>query len=357
MPRPRPPHLQRQVTQHGRIVWYVRIGKGRRTRIKAEFGTPEFDAEYRVALAGNPRPAKGAPTTGTLAWLIERYRETTNWRDLSLATRRQRENIFKQVIATAGQDRLIHFTTATIEKGRDRRAATPFQARHFLQAMRGLFRWAHKAKHVRHDPTFGVDDLARPKSEGFPAWTEDNVTAYEKRWPIGTRQRVWLDMLLYTGLRRGDVCRLGKQHVRNGTATLTTEKTGTVVSLPILPVLQATLDAGPCGDLAFIVGARGMPLVKEAFGNTFAEAAREAGVKKSCHGLRKIAATRCAENEATLPQMNAIFGWTGSAMALKYIEAANRRRLAAQAMDKLNDSGTSIPSPEGKVRAAEPKAS
>jgi hypothetical protein len=71
--------------------------------------------------------------------------------------------------------------------------------------------------------------------------------------------------------------------------------------------------------------------------------------------LRKIAATRCAENGATLPQMNAIFGWTGARMALKYIEAANRQRLAAEAMDKLNDQRTSIPSPKGQVRALEPK--
>src|SRR5262249_5835560 len=28
MPRPRPPHLHRQVTRHGKAVWYVRIGKG-----------------------------------------------------------------------------------------------------------------------------------------------------------------------------------------------------------------------------------------------------------------------------------------------------------------------------------------
>ena len=44
MPRPRPPHLQRQVTRHGKAVWYVRMGKGRRTRIRATFGTPDFDA-------------------------------------------------------------------------------------------------------------------------------------------------------------------------------------------------------------------------------------------------------------------------------------------------------------------------
>jgi integrase len=166
---------------------------------------------------------------------------------------------------------------------------------------------------------------------------------------------VWLDVLLYTGLRRGDAARLGRQHVRHGVATLATEKTGTLVSLPILPVLQRTLDAGPCGDLSFIVGGKRRPPTKESFGNLFRQACRAAGVNKSCHGLRKIAATRCAEKGATLPQMNAIFGCTGSRMALKYIEAANRKRLAAQAMDKLNDERTSNPSRGGEVRVLEPK--
>src|SRR6516225_7787297 len=102
MPRPRPRFLQRHVTQHGRVVWYVRIGRGPRTRIRAAFGTPEFDAEYQAALIGNPRPAKARAAAGTLAWLIERYRETTAWTDLSLATRRNRENHFRRVIEKAG---------------------------------------------------------------------------------------------------------------------------------------------------------------------------------------------------------------------------------------------------------------
>src|SRR5262249_41844812 len=111
MPRPRPPNLQRQITQHGKAVWYVRIGRGPRTRIRAPFGTPEFDAEYRAALAGKPRPAKAGATAGTLAWLIERYRETTAWTDLSLATRRNRENHFKKVIETAGHQSIRAIAT------------------------------------------------------------------------------------------------------------------------------------------------------------------------------------------------------------------------------------------------------
>jgi integrase len=213
MPRPRPPHLHRETTRHGKSVWYVSIGRGKRIRIKAAFGAPDFDAEYQAAVTGEAMAAKGT-SSGTLAWPFERYRETPAWRGLSLATRKQREAIIAQVIKTAGNQPFAKIARATVIAARDRRAATPAQARHFLETMRGLFKWAAKASMVKVDLTIGVEDPARPKGSGFPVWTEDQVAAYERRWPLGTRQRVWLDVLLYTGLRRGDAVRLGRQHVR-----------------------------------------------------------------------------------------------------------------------------------------------
>lgn len=77
MPRPRPLHLHREATRHGRLVWYVRRDKGPRIRIRAEYGTPEFEAEYQAALTGTPPCKHAGPTAGSLAWLITRYRETT----------------------------------------------------------------------------------------------------------------------------------------------------------------------------------------------------------------------------------------------------------------------------------------
>jgi integrase len=355
MPRPRPPHLQRQITRHGKPVWYVRIDHGLRIRIRAEYGTPEFDAEYRAALTGAP-VRKAAPLQSTLSWLLTRYRETTAWTSLSEATRRQRDNIFKGVIDTAGDEPYTRITTDHILAGRERRASTPAQARNFLDAMRGLFRWAKDAGFVKTDPTVGVANPPRKTGEGFIPWTEDHATAYEARWPIGTRQRVWLDVLLYSGLRRGDAVRVGRQHVRGG--SIKTEKSGFTLEVPviILPVLQATLDAGPCGDLTFIVGENGRPLTKESFGNQFKDACKAAGVPGSAHGVRKIAATRAADNGATEAQLMAIFGWTDPKMAAHYTRTANRRRLAAEAIDKLNAPGTSIPSPLHPVRAAGEKA-
>jgi integrase len=334
MPRPRPPYLSREATRHGKPVWYVRRA-GKRVRLRAEYGTPEFEAEYQAALATAPRPQKGDPEAGTLRWLVARYRETNAWQSLSLATRRQRENILKQALATAGDRPIARITTETIAAGRDRRSKTPFQARHFLDTMRGLFRWAAKAKLCRIDPTMGVEDPTIPKTDGFPIWTEEHVTAYEKRWPIGTRQRVWLDVMLYTGLRRGDAVRFGRQHVRDGVGAIKTEKTGTEVTLPVLPVLATTLAAGPCGELAFIANTHGKPFTKESFGNAFSDACRGAGIPCSAHGVRKLAATRMANNGATSAQLKSIFGWTSDRMASLYTRTADRRRLAIESMHKL----------------------
>src|SRR5262249_4494691 len=153
---------------------------------------------------------------------------------------------------------------------------------------------------------------------GFPIWTAEEVQRYEQRWSVGTKERVWLDVLLYTGLRRGDAVTLGKQHVRNGVATLRTEKAqGEItVTLPILPVLEATLKVGPVGDLAFICGDRGKSLTKESFGNLFRKAVLAAGIEgKSAHGLRKVGAVRAAEAGATVAELEAIFGWRGGRMA------------------------------------------
>jgi integrase len=363
MPRPRPPFLHRETTRHGKVVWFVRIGKGPRTRIRAEYGTADFDAAYKAAIDGEAVTAPGKAGNGTLEWLIDRYRDSAAWLVLSLATRRQRENIFKGAIATAGRKPYRLIRQETIKVGKKRREHTPAQARNFLDAMRGLFRWAVGADHLKSDPTAGVENPPRPKGPGFVKWSEQEVDRYQSYWPIGTRQRVWLDVLLYTGLRRGDAVLLGRQHVRDGMATLATEKGGEtiVVTIPILPVLQATLDAGPTGDLAFICGERGLPLTKESFGNLFKAACVEAGVvgkKKAAHGLRKVGATRAAENGATDKELDALFGWVGGNTSKIYTREADRKRLAIGAAGKLarNETATSIPAPGLPVRAGIKKA-
>lgn len=347
MPRPRKPHLHRERNRHGAHVWYVRRGKGPRYRLRSEYGSDAFNAEYDAAIQGKASP-HGRPISGTLQWLWDAYRKSDAWKALSAATRKQRENIMLHVLKANGAEPFGALQSADIVDGLDRRSDTPSAARNFLDTMRGLFQWAKARHHVRVDPTAEVKPPKRRRTPGFAAWTREDVAAYQKKWPVGTAQRVWLDVLLYTGLRRGDAARVGPGYVQDGVVTIATEKSGEkiIVTLPILDVLQATLEAGPVGDKTWIVGTRGKPFVKEAFGNAFSEAAGEAGVEKSAHGVRKIAATIAAENGATEAELDAIFGWTGGRMAAHYTRLANRAKLAAQAAKKLK----SIPALDLKVR-------
>ncbi len=350
MPRPRKPHLHRERNRHGVHVWYVRKGKGPRYRLRSEFGSEAFNEEYQAALQG--RKFEALQAGESLRWLWDSYRKSGDWSALSAATRRQRENIMLHVIKLAGDEPFVAIKQDHIVAGLDRRADTPSAARNFLDTMRGLFRWAKARRHVRSDPTSGVKSPKKRKGSGFAAWTRADVDAYQKRWPIGTPQRVWIDVLLYTGLRRGDAAVIGNRHVsEEGILSIETEKTDTPVVMPVLAVLQRTLLAGPRGRDTWIVGPRGHSYAKEAFGNVFSEAAQAAGVDKSAHGVRKIAATIAAENGATEAELDAIFGWTGGRMASHYTRQANRAKLAANAAEKLQ----SIPAPELKVRGLSDK--
>ncbi len=338
MPRPRPLYLHRKVTRHGRVVWYYWRGHGPRVRLPDDYGSAEFMAAYHAAASGQaasaPEKAKDAPES--LAWLIARYRQSAAWAALSMATRRQRENIFLHVIKSAGRFPFAKVTRGDIAAGRDRRATTPAAANNYLKTMRALFRWALESDMITVDPTIGVKAI-KLSGEGYHVWTPEEIAAFEARWPIGTRERLALAVLLFTGLRRGDAARLGRQHIRNGVISLRTEKTGTPVMIPVLPVLQEIIDASPTGDLALIATRDGRPMTKESFGNWFRDACKAAGVPGSAHGLRKAGATRAAEAGATLHELNAIFGWSGMKMAGHYTEKADRARLAARAMGKLTN--------------------
>lgn len=339
MPRPRPPHLQRAVSRHGKVVWFVQMRRGApKIRIRGEYGTPDFDAAYQGAVSGAVVTGKPEITAskGTLEWAWLLYMQSASWQSKSAATRRQRENIMKHVLASAGSRPLSAINDVAISEGVDRRAKTPSQAKNFAQTMRQFFKWLKKAKIVSENPCDGLELPKRPKTGGFKEWSVEEILRYEERWPIGTRERVMLDVYLYTGLRRGDAAKVGKQHVRNGVISLQTEKTGQWVQIPLLDVLKRTLDASPNGDLAFICASQGRPYVKEALGNAFKDACRAAGIMdKSAHGLRKAAATRAADNGATAHELMAIFGWIDIKEAEIYTRNANRKRLAARAMKKL----------------------
>jgi integrase len=189
----------------------------------------------------------------------------------------------------------------------------------------------------RHEEPGARSPILESKNpDGFKAWTEADVAKYEARHPVGTKARLALDLLLYTGVRRSDLVKLGPQMERGGKLVFTETKGRRRIvkthELPILPPLRASIDASPTGHLVYLVTTQGRPHSVKAFGNWFKRRCREAGVGDlSAHGLRKLGAQRCAEAGATEHQLMALFGWTTSKQAAVYTRKVNRARLEAAA--------------------------
>lgn len=335
MPRKLPKHVTRIRRENGSVSFYFRRGHGAYVRLP-EPGTPEFDAAYAAALAGDalPPPSKASPHT--LAWLIEAYKRSAHWAQLAPSTRRMRDNILKHVITEAGHVPYGAITKRHINEAIDRRK--PHAGNTFRKVMSQLFAWAVSVEKVKVNP---VDQATRRKikSKGFHTWTEEEVARFYARWPLGTRERLAMDLALFTGLRRSDLFRVGRQHVRDGVISIQTQKTKALAQIPIFANLRASIDASNTGDLAFIVTDTGQPFRSAAsLGNWFGKACRAAGVPGRLHGLRKAGATIAADAGASAHELMAMFTWSRLAEAELYTEAANRKRLARATAERIEAS-------------------
>jgi len=147
-------------------------------------------------------------------------------------------------------------------------------------------------------------------------------------------------LLLYTGQRRGDVIRMGYQHIRDGFLHVRQEKTGTELAIPVHPALAAIIADTPRDNMTFVTTKLGGPFRASAFSVFFRKSCDGAGLPHcSAHGLRKAAARRLADAGCTAHEIAAITGHTSLREIERYTKAVNQRRLAEAAMSKT---GTSI---------------
>jgi integrase len=228
--------------------------------------------------------------------------------------------------------------------------STPFGQRNFLNTLRALFKWAVAEDRVPSDPTIGVT-RQRVKTTGYRTWSESDIEEYKRRHHLGTMARLAIELLLATAARRGDAIKLGPQHVEDGTMTFEQHKTKgdeeALVVIPLHPDFFTALAALPPSNVVrltpittFLTTSFGQPFKTSAsFGNWFHDRCEEAGLPKglSAHGLRKATARRLAELGCSEHQIAAVTGH--ASLTEVQPKAANRKRLAREAMKKLIEDG------------------
>jgi integrase len=195
---------------------------------------------------------------------------------------------------------------------------------------------------VATNPARDLSKLRMPGS-GHHTWTDAEIQQFGAHHPVGGRPRLAMALLRYTGVRRSDVVKIGRQHVNGGwlriEVTKNASRNPTWIEIPVLPQLQAVLDATPTGNMTYLMTEYGRPFTGPGFTNWFRDRVREAGLT-DCppHGLRKAAAVTMANNGATTQQLMAWFGWLSLAEAERYTRAANKKVLARDAAPFMSKS-------------------
>lgn len=334
--------------RHGRERLYYRRSGEKRLRLRGPLGSAEFEQDYRAALGASTAGELAQPEPAnprTYKWLCLKYFKSTDFLRLDPGTQRTRELIIEHTWAEPvepgsailiGDCPLNRFSPKIVRVLRDRKMKLPHAANSRVKILRRIFKWAMENEHVEANPARDVQYL-KTSVGGYHTWTDDEIAQFEKHWPIGTKARLAFALLRYLGVRRSDVVRIGRQHVREGWIKFTTKKCPTLLELPMPPALQAIIDASETGDLTYLLTEYGGSFSAAGFGNKIREWCDAANLPQcSAHGMRKAGATALAEAGATAHQLMAWFGWKSLKEAETYTRAANQKKLAASVVSLIN---------------------
>ena len=345
MSRLRLKYVHSFVDHDGRPRHYFRRRGFRLTPLPGIFGSAQFMAAYQAA-AATVTPveigAKKRSGPGSLSAAIAAYYGSLEFRALTGGTPAKRRAILERFRVAHGDKpvrllprKFINHMLSTMKL---------HSARNWLKAVRALMAYCVANEMIDDDPTFGIK-VKTPKSEGHHTWTDEEVTQFEAAHPIGSKARLALALGIYTAQRRGDVVKIGRQHIRDGVLHVKQQKTGKPLALPVyLTELPAVINATPtCGHLTLLTTKTGKPYGANDFSEQFRKWCDDAGLPQRCvfHGLRKAAARRFAELGCSA---NEIAAWTGQSLreVERYTRAADQARLARNALARTSNAVTKL---------------
>ena len=208
------PYVQEYRDRHGKPRRYFRRPGFKRVTLPGTPGSPQFMMAYQTALAAERPPIGRKHKDGTVGDLVTSFKRSAYFENLKPGSQRVYRLILDSFAEKDGH-RLVcdmprRVAISIIE---EIGASKPGMANLTASVMRRLFAYAMKKELRTDNPFVGIETY---KLGTHHTWTDAEIAAYEAVWPIGTRQRLAFDLLLYTGQRVGDVAAWRRSDVRNG---------------------------------------------------------------------------------------------------------------------------------------------
>jgi integrase len=232
---------------------------------------------YQDAMSG-PVLRPRAPKAGTLAALAAEFFGCAEFANLKPSSQATYRLTLSPILEMDGH-RLVRDLPA--DKARkiiqEIGASRPAMANLTKAILRRLFSFAVSIGQRRDNP---FDQTPKYKIGTHHTWTDAELDAYEKRWPLGTRERLAFDVLLYTAQRVGDVVRMQRSDIRNGVISVVQQKTGVEVFVPLHPALARSIKAGPSKGIYLIGDKDGRPIKRARLSALIAAATKAGGTSR-----------------------------------------------------------------------------
>lgn len=329
------PYIQAFKDRHGKVRYYYRRKGFARAKLPGLPGSAEFMAAYAKAgqAAGGHSEAQVAVKPRSISALIIEYYRSEGFLALEAATQRNYRGILDRFRGRYGDRSAIQIGPIHLNAIFHQMASTPGAVRTLRKRLSTVFSLAVDLGWRKDNPVRETKPQKR-RSKGFIPWSEEDIAAFERRWPSGSRERLALAILLYTGVRRSDAVTLGKQHVADDRISVVQAKTDARLSIPLHRKLR--VEIAQAKGLTFLTTQYGRPFSKAGFTAWFVERARMAGLEgRTPHGLRKACGRRLAEAGCTAKEIAAVLGHRTLDEVETYTRDADQGRLADRAFARL----------------------
>jgi integrase len=349
----KPKYVEDYLDRHGQPRVYLRKPGLARVALPAPMFTLEFWAAYHAAMGGTPAQGPRRIKAGTIAAAVKGYYGSTEFKALADTTKAVYRGVLNRFSDKHGEGPIASLQPKHINRLIDEMADTPSAASNFRKRLKAVMDYA-VSDGMRADNPVVTAKKVKLKSLGHRTWTEEDIAAFRKHWPVDSPRRVAMEVLLHTGLRRSDAVKLGWKHASTGVFVITTKKSQGHIELciPVHAELAHFLADCPKHGPTFILTKYGKARSEKAFSTWIREAADEAGLppKSSPHGLRKAACRRLAETGCTALEIMSITGHTDIREIERYCREAARKKLAVTAMAKLEGGfDIRLPNPPEKL--------
>ena len=252
-----------------------------------------------------------------------------------------RRGILHRFCAEFGRDLVVHFEPKHIAAILAAKKAQPHAANNLRKVLRHLFKHAIRLGWRKDNPVVDTERL-KTTGRGIHTRTDDEIERYRAHWPRGTQQRLCFELALETTSRRTDVTLIGPQHRRltadgDDVLDLRHTKNNSEAFIPLTDELCAAIDACPTKHLTYLHTQKGASRSAKALGGDFRRWCDASGLPKrsTIHGLRKASMRRGAEADLATKELMALSGHKTYAEVQRYTDAADKARLARQAIEKL----------------------